>query len=75
MHWPSIIAIAIGVLVVLFPLALIWYINGRGIYTVIVRRKRAKLLEKAYPNLTCAINTDCPAGFICLHGRCVPQRT
>lgn len=74
MQWQVIVAITIGILMALFPAALIWYINGGGIYEAIVRRKRTKLLEMALPNVNCSTNTDCPPGFICVRGRCVPQK-
>lgn len=24
-------------------------------------------------NLVCAIDTDCPEGYVCINGKCVPQ--
>ena len=50
MEWGTILALAIGILVVLFPVAFIWYVNISGIYTVIKRRRLTKLLEKAIGN-------------------------
>ena len=49
---------------------LIWVGAGSALYQ---SRKRAKLLEKAIPNLACSIDADCPPGFVCIGGRCVPQ--
>jgi hypothetical protein len=48
-----IIGLAIGIPVILFPAALVWYLNISGIYTVLVetrkrqvaREKRARLAE------------------------------
>jgi hypothetical protein len=74
MQWQSIVASTIGTLVVLFPIAFIWYLNINGIGTTIKSKKKAKLLEKAIPDLTCSINADCPAGFVCIEGRCVPEK-
>lgn len=73
MGWGTILALVLGILVVLFPVAFIWYINVGGIYTAIKRRRVAKLLKKALPNLTCSISADCPVGFVCVGGYCVPQ--
>ena len=72
MEWPSIVAIVIGGLVMLIPAALVWYICIGGICVAITGKKRAKLFEKAATNLTCSINADCPKGYVCVNGRCVP---
>ncbi len=45
MEWYFILAIVLAVPVILFPAALIWYINTSGIYTVIretLRRRAAR---------------------------------
>ena len=49
---------------------LIWVGAGSALYQ---SRKRAKLLEKALPAPTCAIDADCPLGYVCVNGRCVPE--
>ena len=49
MTWPIVVAIVVGIPVILIPVALIWFINASGIFTVIregyfrraARRKRA----------------------------------
>ncbi len=74
MQWQYIVALAIGTLVILFPVAFIWYLNIGGIYGTIKMRRVAKLLEKALPNMTCSINADCPEGYVCVNGHCVPGR-
>lgn len=74
MEWGTILPLAIGTIVVLFPVAFIWYINVGGIYAAIKRRRVAKLVEKAIPNLTCTIDAECPQGYVCLTGYCVPQK-
>ena len=33
-----------------------------------------KITEKI-ANLVCAIDTDCPEGYVCINGKCVPQTT
>jgi hypothetical protein len=40
MQWEFIIALLIAIPVILFPVALIWYMNMRGIYTGIRRGAR-----------------------------------
>ncbi len=59
----TVLVFALGLLVVLVPIALVWYINIGGILQAI----RMKSLEK----LSCKLDSDCPAGFICVNGRCV----
>ncbi len=43
MEWWGIVALVVGIPIVLMPVALIWYINVSGIYTVIreTQRRRA----------------------------------
>ena len=74
MQWPAVIAIAIGTLIILFPVAFIWYLNVGGIYAAIKTKKEVKLLGKTLTNLICSIDTDCPRGFVCFDGRCVPAK-
>ena len=74
MEWATILALAIGILVVLFPLAYIWYINVGGILIAINSWKAVKQTEKAPSNLMCSIDSDCPPGYVCLNGRCMPQK-
>jgi len=37
-------------------------------------RKQNKLLKRLPLDLVCSFNADCPSGYICLNGRCVPAR-
>ncbi len=30
--------------------------------------------ERPGANLACSIDADCPAGFMCVNGRCVPEK-
>ncbi len=50
---------------------LIWVGGGAALYQW---RKEANLLKRALPELTCSVNTDCPSGFMCVAGHCVPAR-
>ena len=49
---------------------LIWVGAGAALYQ---QRKDARLTKRDLPELTCSINSDCPPGFICLGGHCVPE--
>jgi Cys-rich repeat protein len=60
------IAIITASLVALIPLALIAYIDFGGI------RKALKDRQARLARLVCAMDTDCPAGFVCQDGRCIP---
>jgi hypothetical protein len=74
MEWETTLALAIGTLVILFPVAFIWYLNIDGIYKATKRARMAKVL-KMRPDLTCSIDADCPLGYVCLGGRCTPQKS
>jgi hypothetical protein len=67
-----IIVLVIGILIVLFPVAFIWYLNIGGILTSIRKRGAARQFEEAPSYLTCSIDNDCPPGYKCLGGRCIP---
>jgi hypothetical protein len=49
MEWQIIVALVIAIPVILFPVALIWYINIGGIYTAIkeARARRATRKKEA----------------------------
>ena len=68
MEWSMILALSITVLIVLFPVALVWYICIGGI-CVALRGKRIAVLD-----LTCSVDADCPPGYLCENGHCVPQK-
>ena len=51
---------------------LIWAGLGVALYQ---RKKEANLLKQALANMMCSINADCPPGFVCLDGHCIPART
>ena len=70
MNWLSSIFLTIGILVVLFPLAFVSYLNVGGFREM---RKRASNRDKATAPLVCAIDADCPPGYVCSNGSCIPQ--
>lgn len=49
MEWPVIVALVIAITIILFPVALIWYINIGGIYHAIreTRARRAARRKEA----------------------------
>ena len=48
MEWYIILAIVLGIPIILFPVAFVWYLNVSGIYRVIRdRRQREKRRAKA----------------------------
>lgn len=67
------IAIGLGLasLAVLIPAALIWYVNVGGMYQMV---KAARKRSKQAPNIVCALDADCPPGYACINGRCVPAK-
>jgi Cys-rich repeat protein len=73
MEWGTILTFAIGLPVILFPLAFVWYLNIGGISAAIRERRALKLLEKSPSSQSCAIDSDCPSGYVCINGRCVPE--
>lgn len=43
---------------------------------MIVERSRRKMpgrIKETIDNLVCSIDTDCPTGYVCSNGKCVPQ--
>jgi hypothetical protein len=48
---------------------LIWMGAGAALYQW---RKEVNLLGRASQDLVCSIDFDCPSGFVCLAGHCVP---
>lgn len=50
MQWELIVALAIAIPVILFPIAFIWYLNIGGIYTA-VKEARKKRVTREKPGL------------------------
>jgi hypothetical protein len=51
---------------------LIWVGAGVALYQ---KRRAASSLKQALSGASCSIDADCPPGYICLNGRCVPQKS
>jgi hypothetical protein len=46
MHWEFIVALVIALPVILFPVALIWYLNIGGIYAALRKAREKRLARK-----------------------------
>ncbi|MFC1990775.1 hypothetical protein ACFLU9_01320 [Chloroflexota bacterium] len=62
-----IVIVFLAALIVLFPVAFVWYITDGGIYMAVKR-----YLQKSKQSTTCSIDSDCPAGYNCIGGKCIP---
>ena len=45
MQWEFIVALVVGIPIILFPAAFVWYLNIGGIYALI-KEKRARLITR-----------------------------
>lgn len=66
MEWSIILLLAVAALLVLFPVVFVWYICIGGI-CMTARLKRTA-------SRACSIDADCPPGYHCVGGYCVPTR-
>ena len=66
MEWLIILLLAVAALVTLFPVFLAWYVCIGG--TCLAVRERRVM------SMACFIDADCPPGFHCAGGHCVPNR-
>jgi len=65
MEWQVIVAAALTMAFVLVPVGLVSYMSVGGIYKTVLRR------GKTIRELSCAIDADCPQGYMCVGGTCV----
>jgi len=77
MEGSSLVILALAAALVLFPVAFLAYVNVGGSYRAIQyllgARKTNKRVETS-PS-SCAIDADCPSGYVCVNGHCVPSRS
>jgi hypothetical protein len=60
----------LALLIGCFVPMVIWVAGGVALYQ---RRKGRELAGAALPDLACSIDTDCPHGYMCVNGYCVPD--
>lgn len=64
----------IALLIGCFVPVVIWVAGGVALYQASSQsRKRRELARAKVSNLVCSIDADCPPGYVCLNGCCVPQ--
>jgi len=71
---PAILILAVVVFILAAPA-----LTLAGVFVRLYEIVRDKLQRRARAeveglNLTCSINADCPPGFVCANGRCVPEK-
>ena len=47
---------------------------GFAIAGFFLLRQRMVRVKLGITELLCAVNTDCPQGYICVNGRCLPEK-
>lgn len=57
-----------------FTPALIWVGAGAALYQGVYQSKKTKIPGRTLPYTVCSVDNDCPPGFICVGGHCVPAR-
>jgi len=76
MEWYMVLTLILGALFVFLPVAFVWYINAGGFYATVREAregKKAKVGSKDTTCHSCNVNADCPLGFVCVNGCCVPE--
>ena len=71
MEWTHFAVLLAAAPFILFPAAFIWYVNIGG---VCCGMGKARARKKASADMVCSIDKDCPPGFVCMGGHCVPSR-
>jgi hypothetical protein len=64
MEWQVILAAALTIPFILFPAGFVLYLAIGCTYTI---------LRRGTKKLGCSVNTDCPKGYICDGGECIPS--
>ncbi len=74
---PAILIVAVVVFVIGAPALTLGGVVLRlsDIVSVRLRRKPQAETQTQGLNLTCSVNADCPRGFVCVNGYCVPTKT
>ena len=61
------------ILVSVFVPLLIWASAFIGTWLIFAERRARRGLIAARNIITCRIDADCPPGYMCIDGRCVPM--
>ena len=64
MEWLSPLVLVLTIPFILLPVVLVWYFLFSGAYQAWSRRVTGKQV--------CTVDVDCPSGYICEGGICVP---
>ena len=73
----SLVILALAAALVLFPVAFIVYVNAGGSYRAMRYSLGARKTdrEEETSRLSCRIDADCPSGYVCINGRCMPAQS
>jgi hypothetical protein len=63
MEWQGILALVLTIPFILFPAGLALYLAIGCGYAILGRSTK---------KLSCSVNADCPPGYICDDGECIP---
>ena len=71
---PAILIVAVVVFVIGAPALTLGGVVLRLYDIVSVRLRRKAQAETQGLNMACSVNADCPPGFVCMNGFCMPRR-
>jgi len=69
METQMVVALALGTPVLLLPVAFVGYMSFGGWYSVMKERKR----QGESLHQQCQVDSDCPPGWLCQNGVCMPS--
>jgi len=71
---PALLIVAVAVFIVTSPLFALGGLITKWYEFFHARLPSRTQAEKRGLNLVCSTHTDCPPGFLCENGRCVPEK-
>ena len=71
---PAILLMAVAVFVIVAPTLTLGGVIARLYEVVGVRLRRRMQARQQGLDTVCSVNADCPPGFVCAEGHCVPAR-